>query len=133
MTAMTFLEPNDAARPLYLVTKERLEVWVSMLEPAARAWVEASDFRAGVGQVVLIPDGSGGIAAAAGGMGNATDAERGRFLAAKLRVNLPEGAWRFETDLDGDALQEAALGWLLAGYRFDRTTLGASLTISSSF
>ena len=120
MTAMTFLDSSDAARPLYLVTKERLEVWVSMLEPAARAWVEASDFRAGVGQVVLIPDGSGGIAAAAGGMGNATDAERGRFLAAKLRVNLPEGAWRFETDLDGDALQEAALGWLLAGYRFDR-------------
>ena len=58
--------------------------------------------------------------AAAGGLGGEKDRARGRFHAAVLRAKLPEGAWRFETDLSQSALDEAALGWLLAGYRFDR-------------
>ncbi len=120
MSSLTFAKDSAEARPLYLVTKELLDSWLSDLDERARAWVEAADFSAKAGQVVLVPGADGDIAFAAGGLGCEKDRLRTRFMAAKLRAKLPEGAWRLETDLTGDALEEVALGWLLSGYRFGR-------------
>ncbi|NNE88606.1 MAG: leucyl aminopeptidase family protein [Silicimonas sp.] len=109
----------QTARPLYLVGKEGLSDWLATLSEADQNWLRAAGFEANAGQVVLIP-GPDGISAAAGGMGGPADRGRKRFVAAGLRDQLPEGVWTFESDLSGDELDEAALGWLLAGYRFDR-------------
>ncbi|MCV6593553.1 MAG: leucyl aminopeptidase family protein [Silicimonas sp.] len=119
MTALTFAEPSADASPLHLVTTEGLDAWCAAQSDAVQGWVRAAGFKAGAGAVLLVPDGEG-IGAALGGLGSAKDARRKRFIAADLRAKLPGGVWRFETDLAGDALAEAALGWLLAGYRFDR-------------
>ncbi|MEO1026181.1 MAG: leucyl aminopeptidase family protein [Pseudomonadota bacterium] len=123
---MTFADDTAGAKPLHLVSKENLEAWLTGLEAAQRAWAEASGFSAGAGQVVLFPDDTGAVVVAAGGLGGAKDRARGRFHAAALRSKLPEGVWRFETDLTQAALDEAALGWLLAGYRFDRFAKAAA-------
>ena len=120
MTQLSFSNgAADQARPLYLVSKDALSEWLESLPQAERDWLESAGFTASVGEVVLIP-GSDGVRAAAGGLGGSKDRGRKRFVAASLRKGLPEGDWTFETSLAGDDLNEAALGWLLAGYRFDR-------------
>lgn len=120
MNSMTFATDDGTSRPFHLVSKENLAVFLAVLAPQVRAWVEAVGFDAKAGEIVLIPDSDGRVAAAAGGMGGLKDEQRKRFIAASLRSKLPEGLWRLETELTDTALAEAALGWLLAGYRFDR-------------
>ena len=119
MPTLAFSTDASAARPLFLVKKEGLADWLAAQDDAARDWVNAAGFKAGVGEVLPLP-GKDGLNGAVGGLGSGKDRARGRFLAAGLRGKLPEGVWRFECDLEGDELAEAALGWLLAGYRFDR-------------
>lgn len=121
MTALTFAQSDDAgARLLHLVKKEDLANWQEQLSARDRAVVEESDFKASPGQVVLFPDAEGKVVAAAGGLGNAKARTRKRFLASRIRGALPAGTWGLASNLKGDELAEAMLGWLLAGYRFDR-------------
>ncbi|WP_085047251.1 leucyl aminopeptidase family protein, partial [Brevirhabdus pacifica] len=54
------------------------------------------------------------------GHGTPATRRRGRFATAGIAAGLPAGTYRLECDLDGPALEEAALGWLLSAYRFDR-------------
>ena len=117
---MTFAPGAEGARELHLVDAAGLEAWREGLSDRDRAWVEASGFKAGAGEVLVVPSETGAVAWAAGGLGSETDALRKRFIAATLRSKLPEGTWRLATTLTGDALAEAALGWLLAGYAFGR-------------
>jgi len=108
MTSLIFAPADAATRPLHLVSKDVLEDWREGLDARARAFVEASGFAATAGEVVLLPDETGAVVAAAGGLGDATTRARKRFVVAELRGKLPED------------LNEAALGWLLAGYVFGR-------------
>ena len=116
---LTFSADSGDAKPLYLVAKDGLDAWLAGQPDAVRDWVTAAGFKASAGAVVLLPEGAG-VGGAVGGLGSAKDRLRQRFVAAGLRGKLPEGVWRYETDLEGEELAEAALGWLLAGYRFDR-------------
>ncbi|MDA8585070.1 leucyl aminopeptidase family protein [Rhodobacteraceae bacterium] len=118
MTALNFSTDADA-RPLTLISKDGLTDWLAAQDPETQNWTEAAGFKASAGEVLLMPSGSE-VSGALGGLGNATDRLRGRFITAGLRAKLPEGTWRFETNLKGDDLSEAALGWLLAGYQFDQ-------------
>ena len=120
MTSLIFAPADAATRPLHLVSKDVLEDWREGLDARARAFVEASGFAATAGEVVLLPDETGAVVAAAGGLGDATTRARKRFVVAELRGKLPEGSWAFRSELTGTDLNEAALGWLLAGYVFGR-------------
>ena len=120
MSQMTFAEAGQPPRILHLLRKDEVEGWIEGLDVPARAWVRSAGFHGKAGEVVLLPGADGGVAAAAGGLGDDKDRARKRFVAADLRSKLPEGVWSFDTTLDGADLDEAALGWLLAGYVFDR-------------
>ena len=120
MSALTFAPPGTAARPLHLVDEDGFGPWRDTLTPRALAWIEATGFAAKAGTLAVIPGEDGTPEAAAFGLGGAKDRARRRFLPAEARARLPDGDWALVHDLDGDALAEAALGWLLAGYRFDR-------------
>ena len=120
MTSTTFAPSGTPSRPLTLVSAEKLGVWMQVQTPAARAWAEANGFAAKFGEVLLMPGETGEIMGAVGGLGDDKARARGRFATGAMRPKLPEGAWHFETSLAGDDLDEAALGWLLAGYTFDR-------------
>ena len=117
---LTFASPSDDALPLHVVDKAGLEVALEGLPPVARAWAEAQGFKAGLGEVVVLPGADGAPAGAMVGYGDDKTRARQRFGLASAQAKLPEGSWRLESDLAGDALDEAALGWLLAGYRFTR-------------
>jgi leucyl aminopeptidase len=116
-----FAPPGTPALPLHLVAKEGREGWAQALPDPARAWVAACGWQAGAGDLNLLPDAQGGIAGAALGLGDAQARRRARFQVAAAAAKLPPGGvWRIEAALDPDAAAEAALGWLLAGYRFER-------------
>ncbi|RVV97783.1 leucyl aminopeptidase family protein [Mesobaculum littorinae] len=127
---LTFAAPSDAARPLHLVAPEDLDAFLGGLDAAARAFVTATGFAAKPGQVALIP-GEDGPAAAVAGLGSPEARRRERFVLARVRAALPAGDWEIAEEMPEEARDEAALGWLLEGYRFDRyaaqTAPGAQL------
>ncbi|MEM9850820.1 MAG: leucyl aminopeptidase family protein [Pseudomonadota bacterium] len=120
MPALTFASADAATRPLHAVAHGDVRDWRATLDPAQAAFVEASGFLGKSGQMVLLPGADGTVTGAAIGLGTPKQQKRGRFLMATARAKLPEGVWRLTSDLAGPELDEAALGWLLAGYAFGR-------------
>lgn len=113
--------PADAqALPLHVVPADGAADWIAAQAPAHRAWLSAQGFAGKLGTIAVLPDTDGRPAAAAFGWGDAAARARGRFHLAKAAEGLPEGAWRIEGSLDPGDAEEAALGWLLSAYRFDR-------------
>ncbi|MGR3659750.1 MAG: leucyl aminopeptidase family protein [Paracoccaceae bacterium] len=117
---LTFSDIQSDAIPMVVLRQSDLKKWQSDLDETAKTWVENAGFGAAAGEVLTIPSASGGIEMAVVGLGGEKDAKRGRFLLAKARAKLPGGVYYLVSELSGAALEEAALGWLLAGYRFDR-------------
>ena len=120
MPALAFAPDDAPSLPLVAVSRGGLDAWLATQDVPVRTWAEATGFDAGAGRVMTVPDSSGRIVCAVAGLGTAKDAARERFVLGKVRSLLPAGTYRLETELEGEALEEAALGWLLAGYRFGR-------------
>lgn len=106
--------------PLYLVEEGAADATLSGLDRLAAGWATTSAFTGKLGQLCVLPGPEGRPAGALFGIGNAAARRRGRFHLAQAAEALPEGTWRFASPMPPDALEEAALGWLLAGYRFTR-------------
>ena len=115
-----FAQSSDNAIPIYVVKSADLDHTLGQLDSAARAWVTASEFTAKLGEVVLVPNVDGGIQTVLAGWGDAAARRRGRFHMALIADRLPAGTYRIATGLDAEELQESALAWLLASYRFDQ-------------
>jgi leucyl aminopeptidase len=111
-----FTAADTDARPLWTVPKGRYQAWLARQDVAIKAWLEGSGFEAKPGACALVPGQDGAPASALVVLSE--PAEPWDVAAAHGR--LPEGDWRlapFEAGLDPG---QAALGWALAGYRFDR-------------
>ena len=116
--------PGDAdALPLTVLEKEALGAWLDGPGAAHRAWVEASGFRAGIGEALLLP-GDDGPAGALAGYGDRTARARERFPLAAAAQALPPGDYRLAEGLPAEVAEREALGWLLAGYAFTRYRKG---------
>jgi leucyl aminopeptidase len=122
MPALTFAPAGTAAVPLFALTKDALDGWLAEQRAEVRTWAEATGFDGSAGRVLLVPDAAGRIVTAVAGIGSSRDAARERFVFARARAALPAGVYRLMPGLAGRELEEAALGWLLAGYRFGRYT-----------
>ena len=116
----TFAAPTADATPVHLLAKDALAGWLDGQDGAVRAWVEANRFKASSGEFLALPDLDGGLAGALLGLGDARDAARTRFLAARPATALAPGPYALAGALDADAREEAALAWLLGSYRFAR-------------
>ena len=116
---LSFAPEGAPALPLTAVDPAVLDATLAALPPAQAAWVRATGFAAGAGEVALLPGENGTIAGALVGKGKEAQRRRGRFLIAGAVAKLPAGTWRLE-GVEGAALEEAALGWLLESYRFGR-------------
>lgn len=117
---LTFSKSKSPAIPLYTVEKALFSSWLDSLDSPDEAWAKSSGFLATAGQVLVFPNAKGGVAYAALGMGDETTRRRKRFLLGAARSKLPAGVYDLQGSFSDNDLQEAALGWLLAGYRFDR-------------
>jgi leucyl aminopeptidase len=104
------------ARPVFVLPAGSYPAWLTEQPEWVRAWLEGSGFEAKVGRSALLPGADGAVEGAL--LLLSEPAEPWDFAA--LRTRLPAGDWRLEpvdSDLD---LAQAALGFALAGYRFDR-------------
>ncbi|WP_022704263.1 leucyl aminopeptidase family protein [Pseudorhodobacter ferrugineus] len=114
-----FVPAASPSKPLYILAEADLQAWLGTQPAPVAAWVAANGFTAGLGAVLPLPDAAGQITAAIVGYGTPTARVRNRFGLAPAATALPAGDWHFETDLTGEALDEAVLAWFLGQYRFD--------------
>ena len=116
---LTFASRSDDAVDLHVVSSDALDAWLSSQPATVVSWVRETGFSGSLGSVCLVPDRQGKIACAIAGYGTASARARGRFHLAAVAGALPEGTYRLN-GLDDSHAEEEALGWLMAGYAFDR-------------
>ena len=110
-------DKGEPAHSIIRVDKSGFEAWLAGQSPRARASILAARFEGKTGQVVILPaDMPDDWALAYGG-----DDDAGVWEFAGVAAALPEGTYRIA---EGGPVS-AALGWLLAHYRFDRYRAGA--------
>lgn len=114
-----FADPAAPSRPLHVVSSDRLSTFLAECSETDAAWLRATRFEASLGDVRLMPAADGQVQAAVVGFGTAKARKRMRFGLAKCCAALPAGAWHLDGPLGVAEKTEAALGWLLAQYRFD--------------
>ena len=106
--------------PITLIEQEDIEAALGALPPASAAWARVNGFKGKLGQALRLPDGVGRLAGVLFGWGDAAARARERFHLGDFARSAPPGTYRLETPLNPDAAEEAALGWRLGRYRFDR-------------
>lgn len=105
---------GQPARTLHIVDTTGFEAWLSVQPERTRSLVAAARFKGSVDTMVLLPsDGAEDWSVVAGVKAADT---LGPWCLARAAEALPEGTYRLASGGPG----AAALGWLLAQYRFDR-------------
>ncbi len=116
MTEVATLLQPDKGQPavaLHLVDKKGFDAWLKAQPARIRQAVSAQGFRGEGYQLAILPGEQADWSAI---LGVADVDELSPWCLAKAAEKLPEGKYR----LEGRAPGPAALGWLLAQYRFER-------------
>ena len=128
---LAFATDTATAIPVHFCSPQSRDAMLLELPGTAQAWARCMGFAAGPGEVLALPGPDGSFVAAIVGLGITCAQRRGRFLMAIAASRLPAGVYRIASGLTEADLTEAALGWLLESYRFDRyrksATVGAQL------
>jgi leucyl aminopeptidase len=122
---------DPSCRPLWLVTEGEADSWTERLPARDRAhsaaWALAMGFRGERGRLLVVARADGEIEAAALGLGRlGARAELTPAHLAAASDRLPAGRYVLADPLPPAAATQAALGWALGRYRFDRYRRGAS-------
>ncbi len=108
------LQPDQgqSATTIEIVAKDGFDTWLSAQSERVRALVSASQFGGKRGEMIILPgDGQSDWSVAIGAPENSSI-----WDIAGTAARLPAGTYRLASGTPG----EAALGWLLAHYRYDR-------------
>ena len=108
------LQPDKGqpATPLHVTDKAGFDAWLTTQPAPVRAILQATGFKAVADSVAIVPHDNAMIAV----VGVADAAALRPWSLARAADTLPAGTYRLAQGAPG----EAALGWLLAHYRFDR-------------
>ena len=121
-----FAPSPTGAIPLHIVEKSALEAWSAGQGDVTRRWITSMGFDASLGSMLSFPDLDGRISAVLVGWGDEAARSRGHFHIAQIVPNLPGGTYRIASGLKKKERDEAALGWLLGQYHFDRYRKGTA-------
>jgi leucyl aminopeptidase len=116
---------DDACRPIWFVAEQDVDTFAQRLPApqAARtsAWLRANGFRAERQRLLLLPATDGEVAGAVLGVGALRSFDDlTPWHVAGLVDRLPNGRYYLADPLSAGAATQAALGWALGRYRFDR-------------
>jgi leucyl aminopeptidase len=115
------LAPDAEAIPIRLVASEK-DPALNELSEAERNWAEAQGWTGKQGNVLLLPEGTGGIGGVLLGTGGKDWPTQVPLLTGVLANALPEGDYRFASPLPDPEL--AVLAFLAGLYRFTRYKSG---------
>ena len=118
---MNYLSKKEVAEdtrvlPLKPLDQAAFELWKSSASEAQRRWTGDSGFSAREGTLCAVPGADGGLSCWLLGTGD----QDSLYQLATAATGLPQGAYRLDCDWPKAERAQAALGWGLAGYRFDR-------------
>ena len=119
-TPLAFADPSAPSNPLHVVAESDVQAFLAARSTKDHAWLTSAGFSGALGQLVLLPGSDGAASAAVFGFGSPHSRQRGRFHLAQAAAALPQGAWHLKSNLSAQDVDQAALAWLLAAYRFDR-------------
>jgi leucyl aminopeptidase len=103
---------------LTAVTEDGLKAWSKKANKRTQAWVNAAHFDASAGETLLLPGADGGIVEVLLGIDGDLD-----LWSWSAAVNaLPPGRYALPKGTNGTLATNAALGWALGTYVFDRYT-----------
>ena len=126
---LTVVSPSDSAFPLHVFSEGSAGAWMQKQPEPTQAALNAIGFTGALGQAATVAGTDGKPALAVAGYGTPAARKRGRFHLAAAAAKLPKGDYLISSGLSQDVAAQEALGWLLAGYRFDRyrtqTPMGA--------
>jgi leucyl aminopeptidase len=112
-----FVAAGEAdARPVAVTPAAGYAAWQADQPDALRGWLDSIGFEAKPASTTLLPGPDGALAGAL--LILSEPAEPWDFAA--LRGRLPAGDWRLQWQGSAREADQAALGWALASYRFDR-------------
>jgi len=114
--------PADAdadAIPVHVIDQDEFDDWAAGQPDFNARFARSAGFNGAAGSTLRIPGPDGAMAMVLAGYGTAQTRARGRFHLATVASGLPKGTYRLE-GLPPDRAAQEALGWLLAGYTFDR-------------
>ena len=117
---MTFAPAGASSVPLHVIDTQMLDSFLADQPARVGHWVKASGFTGSLGKYLMIPDENGHPVMVLAGYGNPAQRARGRFHLATVASNLPQGIYQIASGLPANRAIEEALGWLLAGYTFER-------------
>ncbi|MFN4087822.1 MAG: leucyl aminopeptidase family protein [Alphaproteobacteria bacterium] len=109
-------DATDGAVPLTPLAPADYEVWLRDQPGEVRTWLDACGFKAKPGTLARVPDGRSGVARVVVGMDDPGSPWSWGDLAGKLGT----GTYRVDRPLPGAAPGQAAIGWGLGTYVFDR-------------
>ena len=115
---LAFASPTPDATPVWLVSAENWPTVKSTIGASAAAFAEHCGFEPKAGRLQLLPGEAGALAGVLFGVDAANAPMRDPFAPGRLATSLPEGVYRFANPPQDPDL--AALGFLLALYRYDR-------------
>lgn len=116
----TFASADAPSIPLHAVSADGLAAWLDQQPERVRTWLNATGFSAAAGETLCVPDVAGAVSMAVFGLGGVKARARRRMALGAARKKLPRGTYHLAGGFDAEELPEQALGWLLAGYSFDR-------------
>ncbi|HZF15228.1 MAG TPA: leucyl aminopeptidase family protein [Steroidobacteraceae bacterium] len=117
------------AIPISLVSESGLGAWLNAQTASTRTWAAASGFRGERQKVLVVPGSQGDVACVALGVGNlASLATLSLWHTALLPDRLPSGVYAFAEPLEERPAGQAALGWAVGAYRFERYRKAAPRT-----
>ncbi len=119
MTAR-FAPPGTSFVPIHILAPDHVSPWARHQSPVVQAQLGAQPFSGKLGAARLIFDASGQVAAVLAGWGTAASRARQQFPLGGLAAKLPAATYGFATVPTEADMTNAALGWLLSAYRFDR-------------
>jgi leucyl aminopeptidase len=117
---LAFADPEAPCKPLHVLRSDELAGFLAGPGAGWSAWLSATGFDATLGDCRLLPAADGTVAGAVAGLGTPQARRRQRFGLVRAMAHLPAGAWQLAGSLTDAEKTEIALGWLMAGYRFDR-------------
>ena len=112
-----FVATSQKPIRLHLIEADSLSGWMEEQGAGTLAgFLTSTGFKAGAGELALVPDASGALVDVVFGLGDGEDS----LALAAASAKLPEGDYEIATNPDGYPMAHACAGWADGAYVFTR-------------